>query len=246
MRLWRSQQRFLGRLVELRGNIGFLDGLYFSLDHPAIDTRLKSHFATGAYEKSERRLAVRHVACNLPVIEGGGSIGVVSCVTNRLLHDPSKHLVVEANPALLPLLTKNRDRNGAKFSIVHAALGAEGSTVTFYMHGKSSAGSIRRETDQAVVVPAMTLMALLRKTGWKNISLLCDIEGAEIDLIRNEGTILRDFVQVFIVEMHPQISGVSSVNEALQALLYLGFVVREREEDVYVLYNDRQERNASS
>ena len=46
----------------------------------------------------------RSLRRDLPVVELGGSIGVVACVTNRLLKDRKAHLVVEANPLAIPHL----------------------------------------------------------------------------------------------------------------------------------------------
>jgi predicted O-methyltransferase YrrM len=42
------------------------------------------------------------------VLELGGCLGVVSCSINTLLRDPSRHVVVEANPKLLAYLYENR------------------------------------------------------------------------------------------------------------------------------------------
>lgn len=235
--LRRLQQRLLGSFVELRGNTCVLEGLRFSLDSAAISTRVKSHFLKGTYEAIERTLVRKHVARDLPVIEGGGSIGVVSCVTNRLLRDPTQHLVVEANPKLLPILKANRDRNGARFTIVHGALGAHGPDVTFYVHEKSVASSIHQVTNEAVTVPAVSLRELIVQKGWKCVSFICDIEGAEIDLIKSEAATLREHVAVFILEVHPQFSGMKAIEAALQELLRLGFELREHTENYYVYYN---------
>lgn len=238
LRSWFRLQ-LVGRYVELRGNAWTLDGLRFSLDAPAIATSLKSRFVWGTYEDNERILVPRHVVRDLPVIEAGASIGVIACVTNRLLRDPTKHLVVEANPGLQTVLARNRDLNGCSFRIVHAALAHHGPAVTFHLHKKFVGGSVQRATGSEVTVPAVTLAGLLEETGWERISLICDIEGGEIDLIEHEGDVLRDHVAVFIVEMHPFIVGEPAVAAALQKLGELGFSLRDREEGVHVFYRNR-------
>lgn len=232
---WR--QHFVGYCIELLGNSWKLDGLKFSLDDPSIARKLKSRFFWNTYEDNERKLIRRHIRSDLPVIEGGASIGVVSCITNTLLKDRTKHVVIEANPKLLRLLKKNRDQNGGLFEVLHAAVDQSGRDVTFYLHEKFVGGSVQRATGEAVTVPAVKIGDIITKKGWKNISLVLDIEGAELDLIHKEGETLRKHVAVFIVEMHPMISKVSDIEAALQAMEKLGFQERDRSEDVYVFYN---------
>lgn len=230
------RSKLTGRLVELRGNTWMLDGLRFSLDNPAIDISTKGRFFRGTYEDDGRTMVRRHIIRELPVIEGGGSIGVTSCIINRLLQDPTAHLVLEPNPALLPTLEKNCDQNGCKFQILHAALDEHGPTATFHLHKKCIGGSVQRVTGSPITVPAVTVGGLLAKTGWKKISLVLDIEGGEIDLINEESQILRDHVAALIVEMHPFISGSLVVAASLQKLEHLGFTLRDQRGHVFAFH----------
>jgi FkbM family methyltransferase len=228
-----------GRFVELCGNKWQLDGLTFSLDAPPIVTSLKGRFFWNTYEDRERTLVKKHILPNLPVIEGGGSIGVISCLTNSLLKNPEKHLVVEANPDLFAILKKNRDLNHCQFEIVEAAMDENGPTVTFYLHRKSVGSSAQRATEKAITMPAVTVAGLLKRTGWEKVSLVVDIEGAEIDLIKHESEALKNHVAVFIVEMHPMISSEAEIAEALATIERLGFTLKDRALDVYAYYNER-------
>ncbi len=85
------------------------------------------------YEIDERRLIKQFVRPEDSVIELGACLGVVSCVTNRLLQNPSRHLVVEANPYLISWLAQNRSLNGSEFIIEHCAVGNP-PVATFYIH----------------------------------------------------------------------------------------------------------------
>lgn len=235
-RSWWSQH-FIGYCIELLGNSWRLDGLKFSLDDPSIARKLKSRFFWGTYEDKERRLVRKHLPRDLPVIEGGGSIGVVSCVMNSLLEHPEDHVVIEANPRLIAILTKNRDRNRRKFEIINAAVDQSGKDVTFYLHEKFVGGSAQRKTDTPVTVPSITVRQVLNKKGWKKVSLVLDIEGAEIDLIEKEADVLKKHVAVIIVEMHDMISDPADIKAALAKLETLGFEMKERQMDVYVYAN---------
>lgn len=237
-RSW-CRNQLVGHVVELCGNSWKLDGLRFSFDTPAISRTIKSRFVWGTYEDRERKLIARHVRPDLPVIEGGGSIGVISCLTNRLLKRPADHIVIEANPELIGILTKNRDLNGCKFDITCAALDQHGPTVTFYLHKLSVGGSAQRATGKPVTVPAVTVKGLLEKHHWQKISLVLDIEGAEIDLVNMESETLKHHVAILIIEMHPMISKQEEIDAALKKIEGLGFTLKDRALDVYAYYNER-------
>jgi hypothetical protein len=111
----------IGRLVELCGNRVRICGLHFSVDSELITTQEKSTLYFGLYEREETDLVRSYLPRDEPVIELGGSIGVVSCLTNKLLECPEDHVVVEANPVLIPTLERNREQNGCRFAIEPAA-----------------------------------------------------------------------------------------------------------------------------
>ena len=101
----------------------------------ASDAVTRERLLNGDYELPERFAVKRYLRPSTPVVELGASLGVVSCAINRRLSNPERHVAVEANPAVLPILTGNRDLNGCRFEIVHAAAGAEGDVITFYIGG---------------------------------------------------------------------------------------------------------------
>ena len=98
---------------------------------------------------------------------------------------------------------------------------------------------MQRETGTKVTVPSVTVGSLVEKKGWKKITLISDIEGGEIDLIKHEGKTLQEHVAVFIVEMHPVIMGEEPVTHAVQRMKDLGFELRDKQKDVHVFYNPR-------
>jgi hypothetical protein len=64
-----------------------LDNCTFDLTGVANDS-IRLELITNQYELPERHAVVRYLRRDLPVIELGGSMGVVACVTNKLLTDP--------------------------------------------------------------------------------------------------------------------------------------------------------------
>jgi len=55
----------------------------------------------GQYEKAEQQLIAKHLNPQVPVLELGGSIGVVSAYIGFILEPPTPHIIVEANPKLI-------------------------------------------------------------------------------------------------------------------------------------------------
>src|ERR1700754_3666504 len=181
-----SDHEYLARLVALRGDRIRLDGAVFDLAHPAVTPDCKSLMLLGRYEQAERYVLRRYLDPGLPVIELGAAIGVVSVLTNRRLKDPSRHVVVEANPTLIPVLKRNRDLNGCGFTVVNKAVGYETDAVTLYL-GRSILGSSAQiESASAVTVPAVSVGELADAYGFESFMLICDIECSEVDLVEHE------------------------------------------------------------
>jgi FkbM family methyltransferase len=190
---------------------------------------------SGYYEHEEREAIRCYLPPESPVIELGASQGVVSCITNRILNDRNRHVVVEANPFLVPLLTRNRDRNRCKFEIVHAAAGSAQSAVGFFCDKDPLKSSLLISSPQCHAVSAVTLSELIHSRGFRHCTLICDIEGSEIGLIEGATQVLSDHFQLLIVEFHPGISGNQVVRETLERLRSCGFRLVSRKRHVYVL-----------
>ncbi len=197
----------------------------FSVDNPLITTRHKSTLFFGRYEADELELARRYLDRDLPLVELGGSIGVVACVTNRLLHRPDRYVVVEASPVLLPTLEANRMMNGCRFTIEHAALAYDSETLDFPVEGHFLHGRVDGTDKNARVVSVgtVTLAELLDKYDFETINLVCDIEGAEVDLVEHEGDVLRSRVKNIVLETHSVYRGEGRTAAMLAALSRLGF-----------------------
>lgn len=201
-----SWNRCVGKLIELQGNVVKIDGCKFSVDSPAIPTHLKSCFSSKRYEAPEREALKKFLDPKLPVVEFGGCIGVVSCLTNKKLQAPEKHVVVEANPDMIPLLEKNRDRNRCHFTVLHRAIAYGSNEITFYRNDVFLSSNVRNawgeSPDRAVRVLTISLRNILDELGFGRCTLICDIEGAEFDLVQHEADVLRQSVVSLMIEVH--------------------------------------------
>lgn len=229
---------FVGRMVELTGNRINLDGVSLSVDNPLVKTAHKGSIYFGIYEISERRLSKLFIDRSLPIIEIGASIGGVSCTTNRLLLDTSKHVVLECNPLVLPTLHKNRMLNRCKFAIEPIALAYGSETISFTIDTEHfMLGNVSSENGKKITVKTTSLAKLLYKYSFNQINLVSDSEGCEIDMVANEPTILRDRVKSIIVETHPQLRGEKATNEMIASLVALGFDIKDQGENTLAMIN---------
>jgi FkbM family methyltransferase len=210
------------------------------------DAQSRELLLEGIYEEKERSAIKRYVRPDVPVVEFGASLGVVSCLLNRRLRNPERHVVVEANPQNLPMLIGNRERNRCKFEVLHGAAGAEGKTVRIYFGNGALTASSIATTENSVEVAGVTLEDVMRERSFDSCALVCDIEGAEIHLVRSEIATFRSRVEVFIVEFHPYINGPDEVEDIQKFLKANGFENVWQNGDVFVFRNTAQKAVAQA
>jgi FkbM family methyltransferase len=212
-----------GKIVEIKGNVVLIDGCQFSVCSPEITTAFKRHFFFDNYEADERHALKHFLDPRLPVIELGGALGVIACLTNKRLNYPEKHVVVEANPGIIPLLKENCDRNNCQFTILNRAVAYGTDEVTFNVCDDFWASSIQASFDKSVIVQTVSLNEIINEYGFEQFTLICDIEGGEIDLVKFDKEVLRDRVATLIIEVHENIVGAEPVNNMLRDLEKLNF-----------------------
>jgi FkbM family methyltransferase len=225
-----------------------VDGCTFSVDSPVISSTLKRQLGRGSYEASEREALRRFLDPALPVVELGGSIGVVSCLTNRRLRQRRSHVVVEANPDVLPLLQENRRRNDCQFTILPRVLAYGGEHVAFFCNRTNFTGSSAAESAlhpstttgdslNTVQVAATTLEKILDDHSFARCTLICDIEGSEGELLRHESHVIRDRVELLIVELHEWYFGTDGVDTMRAQIEDLGLRTVWRDAETFVFRN---------
>ncbi len=179
-----------------------VEGCRFEVSSPLISNELKCRVFYGRYERTERELLRRHLPQQSPVVELGGGMGLVACIVNSRLRDPERHVVVEANPLMLPLIERNRGLNRSRFELVHGAIGYAGPRVAL-KEGDDLLGSRFQAADDGDV-PVLQLRDILDRQDFETCTLICDIEGGEIDLVEHEIDTLRSRVGLIVLEEHPE------------------------------------------
>jgi FkbM family methyltransferase len=233
---WRRGELWqLGRFVGMPTDIVRLDGCKFLIAKDRVPANVVDLLLSDLYEEPERKALRRFLNPELPVVELGACIGVVSCLTNCRLLKPENHVVVEANPALLPLLEDNRARNGCRFKIVQAAVSHGAETIPFNVDDNILASSVHGDERRGVAVSTMTLERLLNEHGFQRATLICDIEGAELQLVEHELKVLGERVSTIIMELHDRVVGQEPTQRMLASLESVGFNIVSRDGDVVVL-----------
>jgi FkbM family methyltransferase len=222
--------------INLRGRnrVVSIDGCSFDLSN-IPDTEMKLELLTGDYEEPERSAARRFIHTDWPVVELGACIGVVACVTNKLLSNPKAHVVLEASPISVPHLKSNRDANHCSFTIVNKALAYNTDKVTFVPQEDFWRNHLDHDgTRPPVTVEAIQLRKILSDNGFEKFALICDIEGREYDLVMHEEDALRK-AEVIIMEVHPYMIGEEKIKILLSKLADWGFKTVEKSKLVVVL-----------
>ncbi|HSL23082.1 MAG TPA: FkbM family methyltransferase [Vicinamibacterales bacterium] len=223
-RWWHRDHPWMGWIVVATGNSVRLDGCRFDVSHPQITNALRARLWRGRYERSERALIETWLDRAAPVIELGGGIGVVATLVNRRLRNPHRHVVVEANPSLIPVLERQKALNGASFIVEHAAVDYSGGRTTkLVVDEEFISGRVGATAGRAVEVPAVTLARLLRRYPWTGITLVCDIEGIETQLVEHEGELLAYRCTTLIIEVHPEFRSEAECEALFASLRARGF-----------------------
>lgn len=197
------------------------DGCRFRVPPNLTRRADRGYFALGNYESAEREL-LPEIPEDATVLELGGCIGVVSCLTNRRLSSPRHHVVVEANPDMIPWLLENRERNGCGFFLENAVL-SEQPSVTFYKGPSMLTGSLHDAGSESITCPGITLGGLEQKHGLRFNAIVMDIEGAEWSVItENRQAFSR--IDTLILENHPHITGPEKMRDYEEILHEAGLV----------------------
>lgn len=182
-------------------------GVPIKLPHYA-DISIRYLLARGRpYEEPEARMVKKYISNGFNVIELGGCYGIISALIRKQIGPHAKHIIVEADSTLAEVCMDNANLENTvnKAEVVVAAVDYSGSDeITFASGQNAHVGHIALEGELGFQVPTTTLAEQVSKLPEKNYILVCDIEGAELDLFENEKRTLSR-AHLLILETHPRI-----------------------------------------
>jgi FkbM family methyltransferase len=203
-------------------------GLKFPANPEILKGRVLKLLRTNAYEEKESVAALRVVKPEDTVLELGGGIGYMSTLVAVKRRVRAVHSF-EANPHLIPYIRSVHAANGLDNAhVTNAILGKRKGSVDFYVRSNllgSSLSLLEDETDPPVPVKVEVLNASQVMKEIRPTVLICDIEGAEVDLIPQMDL---SSLRAAVIELHPQWIGPEGVNKVFRAFMEAGLAYYHR------------------
>lgn len=199
-------------------------GMRFPLDRELLPKRVRISLRNESYEGKESWAAVRLVKPEDVVLELGAGIGFMSTLVATKTRAAEVHCF-EANPRLIPYIEAVHAANGVTNAhIHHALLGAKPGRRAFYQRASildSSLDPLPEDDDtvEKVQVPVQDGAKALARI--RPSVLICDIEGAEADLLPQ---LDLSGLRAVLIELHPQWIGKEGIARVFEAMSRAGLV----------------------
>lgn len=191
---------FLGAVFDLKGGRFRTDGCSFEIPKEPATRPLRYRFLLHTYEARELKMVRQFVRPDDRVLELGGCLGVVSCVTNRRLRAPAHHVVVEPTPAGVMAMRRNREINRASFQIESCAVSGDAGGKFVLDSANITGGRLQTSPQEPGGIPVKSLRQLWQQHGPFDV-LICDIEGGELEVFEQSADLFRS-LRLVIVELH--------------------------------------------
>jgi len=180
------------------------------------------------HEEVEREFISKYLDPKDSVLELGGSIGVISCLTNSILENKKNHVVVEPNKIAQDFLLFNRKTNNCKFSIESSIIDNKETRVLFYVTNDFVSSSIYSKNLRGYkqeYIDCISFDDFIKKHKISFNTLIMDIEGHEFNFISENNL---KFFEKIIIEFHPLILGENKVNHCKKMLINQSFNLIEK------------------
>jgi FkbM family methyltransferase len=180
-----------------------LHGITLEIPQAVQTPGLMGRLDRGTYEEDEAHAAKKRIKPGLRVLELGAGLGFVSNICAAQA-GAENLLSVEANPAMVPVIRANLDRNGnEKAQLIHGAVTGDedGGDIAFQANAAFLGGSLARPdvaAEDLVDVPRIGIRTLIARHSPQVV--LMDVEGAEAELFDSPWNPQLRFL---IVELHP-------------------------------------------
>lgn len=233
----RSNKKVLAIRDLLFGNRYKLDGQIFHVP-PATKRAARRALFNQSYELPERKLISNWLPENEPVLELGSSFGIVSRFIRKKIGSEVRHVMVEANPDLIEVCKANYGQfSDSTCKLINGAIGSESNKpVRFVVTPGFHDSQILNEDDkksgmgEVIEVQGLQLQDIVENEfGNNKYNLVCDIEGAEFEMLEKGSKALRN-CNCMIIEIHPEVFEQSgrSINQFEEMLMANGYSIKQR------------------
>ena len=188
-----------------------------------VSSEVCAALAFQTYENAELALVQSLLIPDLDTIELGGALGVTGSAILRKLTPPARLITAEFRPELLPILERNLSLNscGNVFSIIPRAiaypLDANRCIQADFVIPAGYFGSWKGYKHalgfRTIHAQTTTLREICEKFSVGSFQLICDIEGAELEIIEQDRAVLEN-CRLLIIELHEADRPARSVSPA--------------------------------
>ncbi|PJR11332.1 FkbM family methyltransferase [Sinorhizobium meliloti] len=193
-------------------------GVKFPDDKNIITPRVRESITAGRYESKEATQVEKLLKEGDRVLEIGSGLGFISTIAAR---DPRTEdvLCYEADPRLISFIKSVHELNGIKKATVrNVALTTDLSQkeLTFYVRKDfwgSSFAKAAGEYESTAIIPTQSFNEVVQQ--FRPTFIVCDIEGAELDLFFNAS--LFGVTRV-LMEIHSRVLGRAGVKRLFDAM----------------------------
>lgn len=200
-------------------------GMRFPNDPRVITEKRRRLLKAGSYELKEYQAVYKLVNPEDVVLELGAGMGYMSTMMAKQ-KKVKKVVAVEANPAMIPYIGQVHEANGVEtVEVLNALLGPKpADPVNFYVRGDFVASSMEDNLGDAhggvIAVEQVQVLGINDVLAeHKPTVLVCDIEGAEADLLPAADL---SGLRAAVVELHPQWIGQAGVQAVFDAMAKAG------------------------
>jgi FkbM family methyltransferase len=173
----------------------------------------------GEAERGEREL-IDKIPDSMSVVEFGAGTGYLTTVLNQKAD--RRHVAIEPNPQIYPILVRTLELNDTTVEPLHAAYHPTNETVDFPNTTFYKTRSIGEEGNDTVTVDALSVSEVLDTYSLRRPLLHIDIEGTERLMFENEIDTIRQRCGGVFVEFHPdKLDGVDQYVEMLSGDFYV-------------------------
>lgn len=206
------------------------------------DVEMSKRMKNNTYEKEEIELLKSVPIENLKVLDIGACLGILSIIVNNKLLNKNNHVAVEANPKLIPLLTQNKNNNKCKFKIENSIISKKSNGI-FYSYDKLVAGSAHRKDNREKnktkhIVNVISLENLILKYNIIFNFIIMDIEGGELEFIKENKDYIKKNVKYILVEIHEFLMYNNYENECKNLLKNIGMKLIKKDGTSFLYYNN--------
>jgi FkbM family methyltransferase len=206
-----------------------LSGIKLTTDREDVPKDIQKQLYKKRYESQELTLVRAALTRGDRVLEVGAGIGFIGIACAKICGEKNI-LSYEPNPAMKSVIEKNYRLNDLMPNLRSKVLDTKpGEVEFFFSEGVLSSSLIDRKQGGATHVEADGISEVISE--YKPSAIVMDVEGAEIELLRNCSL---DGVSKLVVEMHPHVVGEDKIASLCDYVTDAGLALKTRRGKVYL------------